>query len=219
MRNAIAVLGLFIAVGGIVFDFWGMSGQMVISPDHPVARSLPDMLIWFFTFLSHLVMLVVGFIYVSEFTRWPWLAGFRLPWVYASTLALLLVVAVCWHVTLAPLFPSQGPGLWGNWLLHSIGPALFIAWWVFAVPHGILSYRQIPLLALPGALYLAWVLIRGAVVHDYPYSIFDPAQGSYLTVAGGVLVSALGVGMADALLVFADGLLARRRNLTAGHAA
>lgn len=190
-----------------------MSGQMVAAPDHPIARSLPDMLVWFWTFLSHLVTLVVGMIYVAEVTQWRWLAGLRLPWAYASTLAILLVVAVCFHVILAPLYPSRGVALWGSWLLHYIGPALFLAWWVFAIPHGGLNYRQIPRMLLPGALYIAWVLLRGEVVHEYPYSIFDPAQGSYLTVAGGVVAGAVAVGLVALVLVLMDGLLARRRQL------
>ena len=49
-------VGLAIAVGvvGLYLDFSVISGTMSASADNPVARSLPNMLVYYWTFLTNL---------------------------------------------------------------------------------------------------------------------------------------------------------------------
>jgi hypothetical protein len=59
-------------------------------------------------------------------------------------------------------------------------------------------------MVIPAIPYAAWVLIRGAIVNDYPYAIFDPANGGYLSVAAGVALVTLAMASVAMLLVFID---------------
>jgi hypothetical protein len=126
-------------------------------------------------------------------------------------LAFILLVAVYFHFLVAPLYPSEGAGLWGSRLLHYAGPACFLLWWLLALPHGTLRYGQLPKMLVPGVIYIAWVMGRGAVVNDYPYAIFDPRPGGYAVVAMGVAAVASAVAFVGALLILIDHLLGRNR--------
>ena len=65
--------------------------------------------------------------------------------------------------------------------------------------------------------YVGYVLVRGLIAGEYPYTILDPtfappthaAQG-YLGVAIGVGILVVLVAIFDLLLVAVDGLIARR---------
>ena len=71
---------------------------------------------------------------------------------------------------------------------------------------------------VPGISYVAYVLVRGLIAGEYPYTILDPtfaipghpAQG-YLGVAIGVGILVVLVVIFDLLLVAVDGLIARRQ--------
>lgn len=210
-----ALLGFSLAVIGLVLNFWGMApAEMAITPEHPLARSLPDTLIWFWTYLTHLVTVSLALSYLADLSGWRALEFFRRPGVLTGSLAYILVVAMYYTVMIEPNYPGTGPSLPATWLLHKIGPVLFLLWWIFAVPRGRLSFRQVPLALLPGLVYVAWVLGRGAVVHESPYAIFDPANGGYLAVAQGVALVTLAVALVDVLLVFVDRLMAPRTAAT-----
>lgn len=209
-RKPFLAIALLLAVAGLVLDFWSMSGEMVTSIDHPVARSLVGMLLWFWTFLTHIVTLVVAAIYASELSGWRWLSALRKAWFETGTLAFLVLVGVYFHFMIAPLYPSVGVALWANWCLHYVGPALFLLWWLFAVQHGALRYSQIPKMLAGGVAYVLWVLVRGALVHEYPYAIFDPDKGGILAVIEGVAFIAAVLILMDLALVFADHMIGSR---------
>ncbi len=79
LRFWYALFAIAIGVVGISLDFSVMSSALVVSADNPVARSLPDMLVYFWTFLTHLSNLGLILVYLADLTRWRWLGWFRDP--------------------------------------------------------------------------------------------------------------------------------------------
>lgn len=205
LRASLAIAGIGIAVLGIIFNFWGMApAEMTVTPEHPVARSLLGTLVWFWTFLTHLVTVCLALSYLADLSGWRALEWFRRPTVQTGALAYILVVAVYYAVLIEPNDPGTGVSVLASWLLHKVGPALFLVWWFSCVPHGKLGYRQVLLMIIPAIPYAAWVLIRGAIVDDYPYTLFDPANGGYPAVALGVALVTLAMALVAVLLVFVD---------------
>lgn len=92
-----------------------------------------------------------------------------------------------------------------------------MSWWGVYAAHGTLRLRDVPMMLVPGLAYVAYVLLRGPMAGEYPYTILDPtfalpghpAQG-YFGVAVGVGVLVALVAIFDLLLVGIDGLIARR---------
>lgn len=209
--------GIAIGVAGLVVDasliFPSMS---VVSPTNPVARSFPDIFLYFWTFFTHLTNLWLVLCYLAFVTEWRWIGWFRRSTMLASAAAFIALVMLFYHFMLAPYIRMEGALLVASYLLHYVAPLMFLIWWVFGVPHGRLGWGRIPLMLLPGVLYIAWVLLRGAVVNEYPYDILDVSRNGYFGVAIGVLILLVTVAIFAAILVGADRLLARRQRPSGG---
>jgi hypothetical protein len=95
-------------------------------------------------------------------------------------------------------------------MLHYATPVAYLVWWTAFASHGGLRFRHVPLMLLPGIGYVAWVLLRGAFVNEYPYEILDAGKNGYLGVAIGVLVLMVAVTIFSLVIVAADGWLGRR---------
>jgi hypothetical protein len=93
---------------------------------------------------------------------------------------------------------------------------IYTVWWIAFSRHGDLRWRGMPVLLVPGLVYIGWVLLRGAVTNDYPYDILDAGKFGYAQVAVGVLFLLAAVVILCLLLVAADKVLARRGSPAVG---
>ncbi|MEQ1770250.1 MAG: Pr6Pr family membrane protein [Devosia sp.] len=226
LRKWFVVLAMLAGVVGLALDFSVIAGTMVASPDNPVPRSLLDMLVYYWTFLTNLSNLALLLIYVSSLVDWPWLGWFRRPVTRAGMAGIIVLVMGFYHVMLAPNLPDVPLAIdISNVLLHTVTPLLYLGWWALWSPHGSLRVRDVPWMLVPGLSYVIWVLMRGLFAAEYPYTILDPtfaipghgAQG-YLGVAIGVPILLAAVALFDLLLVVIDGLIARRLAASGGSA-
>ncbi|AOK31461.1 hypothetical protein WS67_08265 [Burkholderia singularis] len=70
-----------------------------------------------------------------------------------------------------------------NWILHRIMPIVVFLDWVYVAPRVRIEWAHLARwLAFPIA-YLAYTLVRGALVDWYPYPFVDPRAHGYLNVA------------------------------------
>lgn len=219
LRNWYATLAVVVGVIGLLLDFWVIAGTMVVSTGNPVARSLPSMLIYYWAFLTNLSNGALLLTYIADTTGARSLGWFRHPVTRTGMAGIMLLVMSYYHFMLAPtLHDMPGAITVSNILLHYCTPLLFLGWWAAFTAHGTLRVRDVPMMLVPGLSYVAYVLIRGRIAGEYPYTILDPtfaipahpAQG-YLGVAVGVGVLLALVVIFDLLLVALDGLMARRR--------
>ena len=78
LRNWYAALAIAVGVIGLLLDFWVIAGTTVASPDNPVARSIPNMLIYYWTFLTNLSNGAIILAYLGDTLHWralSWFAG------------------------------------------------------------------------------------------------------------------------------------------------
>lgn len=218
LRNWLAGLAIAAGVVGLALDFYVISGTMTVSADNPAARSLPNMVVYYWTFLTNLSNLGLLLVYVSALNGWGWLGWFRSPVTRGGVAGIITLVMLYYHVMLAPQYHFTGAIVVSNDLLHYVTPILYLLWWALCLPHGTLRVRDIPTMLIPGVSYVAYVLVRGPIAGEYPYTIIDPTFGPPGQPAQGYLGVALGVGILivlvaifDLLLVGIDGLIGRRR--------
>lgn len=218
LRYWFAGLAIAIGVVGLYLDFSVIAGTMTATAQNAVPRSLPKMLIYYWTFLTNLSNLGLILVYLSDLTRWRWLDWFRHPVTRAGMAGIMTLVMFFYHFMLAPTLPEVPQAITiSNILLHYVTPILYLAWWATLGTHGTLRLRDVPVMLVPGLSYVAYVLVRGLIAGEYPYTILDPtfaipghpAQG-YLGVAIGVGVLVVLVAIFDLLLVGIDSLIARR---------
>src|SRR3569833_4415918 len=102
LRNRYAALAIAVGVIGLLLDFWVIAGTTVASPDNPVARSIPNMLIYYWTFLTNLSNGALILTYLSDARRWPWLSWFSRPVTRAGMAGVMLLV-MCFFLVLLVL--------------------------------------------------------------------------------------------------------------------
>lgn len=107
--------------------------------------------------------------------------------------------------------PHRGPGeWWGNQFLHTVVPLLAIADWALFDRRGRLRPRYAAWwLAFPLA-YLGFALVRGLIVHRYPYPFIDAGALGYPGVGLSSLFFAVAFWLLGLVFVGIDHGLARR---------
>lgn len=211
MRILLAWVAILVGATGLALDWWAIfPSVMTVSATNAVARSLLDAFIYFWTYFTHLTNLWLLLTYAAVLSGWNWLGWFRRPVIMASAAAFITLVMLYYHFMLAPTLQLEGALGIATVLLHYVAPLLYLVWWALFAAHGVLRFSQIGLMLLPGIGYVAWVLLRGAIVHEYPYDILDADKFGYGGVAIGVAVLLVAVTIFSLVLVGADKLLARR---------
>jgi hypothetical protein len=207
LRKIIPTLAIIIGLVGLALDFYVIFGSLT------VARSMPDTLVYYWTFLTHLSNLGLLLVYLSELTDWRWLGWLRSPVTRGGLAGLIALVGLFFHFLLAPTYHFEGAIAVANVLLHYVAPLIYLLWWAAFTDHGRLRLSHIPTMLLPPLIYLAWAMLRGAFAHEYPYAIIDVTQFGYGQVAINALSVFIGLAILCGLVVIADKLLARAPGL------
>lgn len=214
LRFFLVWAGLFAGIIGLSIDAWEIfPSVMVVSASNPVARSFPDAFVYFWTYFTHLTNLGLIVVYVAELSGWSWMGWARAASARVIAAGYIALVGLYYHFMLAPTLHMEGGLAIATWLLHYVTPVIYLLWWAVGVPHGTLRFRQVPLLLLPGLAYVGLVLLRGAVLGEYPYDILDAGEFGYLQVGIGTGVLVLAVAVFCVLLVLADKWLGNRRDI------
>jgi hypothetical protein len=211
-RRLLAGLGVAVGLAGLLLDFWVIVGGLTtVSPENPVAMSLPYVVIYYVTFLTHLANLGVVLVYCSSLSEWRGLGWFRRERTRAMLAGLIALVGLFYHFLLAPTLRLAGPIVYANFLLHYVAPVLYLVWWGAFCRHGGVRFRHIPPMLLAPLIYFLWTMLRGAVVHDYPYGIIDVDKLGYPIVMLNAAVVFIELTVLLLAVVGADILLARRK--------
>ncbi|KQY51763.1 Pr6Pr family membrane protein [Lysobacter sp. Root494] len=164
----------------------------------------------YFTILSNLLVLLItatfAFMPESGLGRW-----FARPLVRGAVALCIGVTFAIYATILRVLWEPQGAQWWADSSLHYAVPVLYLLWWLFAVPHGVLRWSDVLRWLLFPLVYLCWVFLRGAWVNEYPYPFLDLGAvplPDVLRNCAGVFVVFLALG---AVLVAIDRWSARAK--------
>lgn len=94
-------------------------------------------------------------------------------------LVAITITGIVYHVALSSFFDLDGVHQLGNQLVHTIVPLLAVIGWVAFGPRGLTSARIAGLSLLFPFAWLVFTLIRGAVIHWYPYPFLDVGAIGY----------------------------------------
>ena len=129
----------------------------------------------FFTIQSNLILGATALLLAMKLDRPSTLfRAFRL-----IGLAAITITGVVYHVALARILDLDGVHQLGNQLVDTIVPLLAIFGWLIFGPRGQTSWRVAWLSALYPFFWLAFTLIRGAIIHWYPYPFIDVTTLGY----------------------------------------
>jgi hypothetical protein len=168
LRGAIAVL----VIAAVVATLVDVASRTSINPLN---------FFGFFTIQSNLILAAVYLLSalasaaLGEPTRSP---------VRADATTYIVIVGIVYATLLAPLEEAGGvPVPWANVVLHLVTPVYGIVDWLLFRDRVRLSLDGLWVVLLFPAVWVVFVLLRGATDGWVPYPFLDPGQG-YAAVAG-----------------------------------
>lgn len=201
LNLVITALGTYPAVGATPTSYGYANGDGLAG----VVGRVIDFLSYF-TILSNIVVIIV------LLALWRGRVGPTPVWraLRMDSLLMITVTGLIFAIVLAPDAHLQGLEYVTNTIEHYITPALTIVTFLVWGPRAWLRLGTVLAALVIPILWVAYALIRGAVIDAYPYGFIDVATHGYGTVLINVLgVLALGIVLG---LVFlgVDKLLSRR---------
>jgi hypothetical protein len=158
--------------------------------DTPAARV--GNLFTFFTILSNILVAVVcvALVLGRRDSRL-----FAVAWLDA--LLAITVTGIVYNTVLAGLYDLRGAEYLADRLFHTVSPLLFVIGWLLFGPRGLVGVRVVgPALLYPLA-WLAFTMVRGALIGWYPYPFVDVTVLGYGWVAvNSVLITLLFLALA-----------------------
>jgi hypothetical protein len=174
--------------------------------DTPAARVAN--LFTFFTILSNILVAAVCLVLAAR-------PGHRSPLFAVAWLDALLAITVTgivYNTVLIGLYELHGAELVADRLFHTVSPALFVLGWLLFGPRGLVTtVRTVALSLLYPLLWLAFTLVRGAIITWYPYPFLQvPDLGYGRVTLNSLLITSLFLALAAAV-VGIDRVLGRTR--------
>lgn len=99
---------------------------------------------------------------------------------------------------------------WINTRLHYIMPIMVLLDWIIKAPSQCIPFRAMWFMVALPIVYLAYSLIRGALINWYAYPFLNPANGGYGAVAVTCVAIAIGFVAVTALIIWLGNTLAAR---------
>lgn len=200
VRAALALNALVAAVG-LTIKFG--EAATTSDPQFPSVLGRLTNELCYFTIESNMIVLAVCVALVWAPDRLRWFAGApRL-----TGLVCITVTGVVYYAVLAGDEHYVGIAKVGDVLAHLVSPLLFVGTWLLG-RRGALQRRHVPLMMIFPVAWVALTLVRGSIIHIYPYGFVDVAENGYLAV---VVTIAVMLTAAAALAMSAVQLDRRRR--------
>lgn len=91
----------------------------------------------------------------------------------------ITVVSLVYNAILRGLVSPVGWARVADEMLHVVDPLIFIAFWIFYVDKTKLEYKEAKIWMIYPLLYVVFVVIRGAIVGQYPYPFINVTDLGY----------------------------------------
>lgn len=205
-RWGLTLVGFLIGAAALVLQY-----MLAIPTYMETGIGFPAALVRFFSFYTILTNLTLVLIYLAALTNWAWLGWFRSPITRGMMAGVMILVMVFYHLLLAGLWSPEGLRKLADVALHYVTPVFYAIWWLTTGRNGKLRWAAVPVMFVPSLIYIVYIMIRGALITEYPYPVFEADKLGY----GAVLINIAGVAIALVALfsiaVAIDILLARRK--------
>lgn len=207
MRNAYAAVAAIVGWGALALQFWLI---LAVDSDLSIVERAVN-LASFFTILAN--FMVAATLSVAAFgsgrSRLP--SFFGLPTVQTGIAVYITITGLAYPLVLRTVWDPEGWAFVADALLHYVMPVFYVGFWLLFVTKGTLRIGDIVgFLGFPVA-YVAYSLVRGPLIHWYPYRFLD--VGSLGIGAVAINIAAMGavLGLVGLAYIAIDRVLGRPR--------
>jgi hypothetical protein len=130
----------------------------------------------------------------------------------AAIFLYISIVGVVNHIALAGLFQFTGYQYFADKLLHYVMPSVYVIYWIFFIPKSPLPYKHIFYWVLFPLVYVIYIMLRGMIMHVYPYPFLDVPVHGYPAVLVNMAMLTAAYFFAGLTLIFVNNRLLVNRN-------
>ena len=189
MRRTFAGVIAIVAWFGLILQF-----VIVLTSEVNQSLTVAERIIRYFSFFTVATNIIVA-ITTTAIALLPQNKFFSKPSVQAAVATYISIVGVVYSLFLRSVWDPQGWQAVADHTLHDVVPVAFVLYWLFASPRsGITWINPIKWLIYP-IIYMAYSLIRGAIVDWYPYWFVDVTQLGYRTALTNAAFVLIGFGV------------------------
>jgi hypothetical protein len=163
LKSGVTFIAMLAAIFGLVLQFILMLQTRT--------TGLPEAIIRFFSYFTIISnIMVVVFLIGHLFPARKKLHNFVHKNEVATAVAMYIItVGVVYQTILRPQVPLQSWSRIADDILHLYVPLLMLLYWVLFISDKKINVKTIPYWLMYPAAYLVYTLIRGSIVHFYPY--------------------------------------------------
>jgi len=172
----------FAAIGAIIAWF-ALLGQYYLSIENRIA-SVAEATVRYFSYFTILTNIIVAVFFTAHLlgSNSSLKKFFQKPGTATAVTLYITIVGLVYQFVLRQTWNPQGFQRLIDELLHSVVPAVAIIYWFLYEDKTKPQWKQVPAWLIYPALYLVFILIRGAFSGFYPYFFVDVANAGYSKV-------------------------------------
>jgi len=201
MQRIWAGVGAMIGLAALALQF-----SLSIPAYLDEGQSLFTALVRFFSYFTIQTNIALLLIYTAFLVPARQINIFCRPVTRAMGAAVITLVMVFYHFVLAPTWSPEGMWWVADSLLHYVTPLIYVGWLVLFSRSGTLSLGDIPKMLAYPVIYVIYVMVRGALIGEYPYAIFAANRIGYPQVALNCLFLVIGLCVLFAIFIGLDRL-------------
>jgi hypothetical protein len=207
MRNAYAAVAAMVGWGALALKLGLILGAG--SDVSTVGRTIN--FLSSFTVLSNGAVAVALTVAAVGTFGWRSLGFFTRPTVQTGIAVSITATGVVFLTVLRSTHETEGWPFVADALLHYVMPLFYIGFWSLFVTKGTLWLRDlVGFLGFP-VLYLAYSLVRGPLLHWYPYPFLDVAGRGIGEVAINIAAASAALALVGLAYIGIDRLIGRPR--------
>lgn len=107
---------------------------------------------------------------------------FLRPKVRSAIALYILIVGLVYNIVLRGIWDPKGWQLLADNLLHVVVPCLYVGYWVVSIPKKSLKWTDGKVWLCFPLLYVCYSMVRGHLIHWYPYPFLDVDRLRYPSV-------------------------------------
>lgn len=207
MRNAYAGVAAIVGWGALALQLALVLGtESDVSAVGRIINFLSS-----FTVLSNGAAVMALTVAALGVGGWRSLGFFARPTVQTGIAVSITATGLIYLTVLRSTHETEGWPFVADALLHYVMPLFYIGFWSLFVTKGTLWLRDlVGFLGFP-VLYLAYSLVRGPLLHWYPYPFLDVARLGIGEVAINIAAASAALALVGLAYIWVDRLIGRPR--------
>jgi hypothetical protein len=201
----------FAAIGAMIAWFALLGQYYLIIENRTV--SVAETTVRYFSYFTILTNIVVAVFFTAHLlgSNSSLKRFFQKPGIVTAVTLYITIVGLVYQFILRQSWNPQGFQKVIDELLHSVVPAVAIIYWFLYEDKTKPQWKQVPAWLIYPALYLVFILIRGAFSGFYPYFFVDVTNAGYSKVMVNSCLLLLAFSCFAALFVVLAKSMAKRK--------